>query len=45
MYTNPMELFTTLVLFTTSLVFSVFLISKGVLGMKKSIKEIKEGNN
>jgi hypothetical protein len=29
----------------SSLIFSIYLITKGVQGMKKSIKELKEGNN
>jgi hypothetical protein len=40
-----MEFFTTLLLIAISLIFSIFLITKGARGMKKSIKELKEGNN
>ena len=40
-----MEFFTTGLLILISLLFSIYLIVKGVLGMKKSIKELKEGNN
>jgi hypothetical protein len=40
-----MEFFTTVLLVTMSLAFSFFLITKGARGMKKSIKELKEGNN
>jgi len=40
-----MEFFTTGLLILTSLVFSIYLVIKGVRGMKKSIKELKEGNN
>jgi len=40
-----MELFTTVLLIAVSLIFSVYLITKGARGMKKSIKELKEGNN
>jgi hypothetical protein len=40
-----MELFTTVLLATISLIFSIFLITKGVRGMKKSIKELKDGSN
>jgi hypothetical protein len=40
-----MQLFTTVLLIAMSLIFSIFLIIKGAQGMKKSIKEIKEGNN
>jgi len=40
-----MEFFTTVLLIASSLIFSIFLIAKGVRGMKKSIKELKEGNN
>jgi hypothetical protein len=40
-----MELFTTVLLIAVSLIFSVYLITKGARGMKKSIKELKKGNN
>jgi hypothetical protein len=40
-----MEFFTTGLLILISLVFSIYLIIKGVRGMKKSIKELKKGNN
>jgi hypothetical protein len=40
-----MEIFTTVLLVAVSLIFSVYLITKGVRGMKKSIKELKEGKN
>jgi hypothetical protein len=40
-----MEIFTTVLLVAVSLVFSIYLISKGARGVKKSIKELKEGNN
>jgi hypothetical protein len=40
-----MEFFTTGLLILTSLVFSIYLIVKGVRGMNKSIKELKEGNS
>jgi hypothetical protein len=40
-----MELFTTVLLIAVSLIFSVYLITRGAKGMKKSIKELKEGNN
>ena len=40
-----MEFLTTVLLIAISLIFSVFLITKGARGMKKSIKELKEGNN
>jgi hypothetical protein len=40
-----MEFFTTGLLILTSLVFSVYVIVKGVRGMNKSIKELKEGNS
>jgi hypothetical protein len=40
-----MEIFTTILLVTFSLTLSIYLIVKGVRGMKKSIKELKEGNN
>ena len=44
-YAYPMELFTTVVLIALSFIFSIFLITKGTRGMKKSIKELKDGNN
>jgi hypothetical protein len=40
-----MEFFTTVLLIAISLFFSIFLITKGTRGMKKSIKELKGGNN
>ena len=40
-----MELLTTVLLIAISLIFSIFLITKGVRGMKKSIEELKDGNN
>jgi len=40
-----MEFFTTGLLILISLIFSIYLIVKGVHGMKKSIKELKEGKN
>jgi hypothetical protein len=40
-----MEILTTVLLIAASLIFSIYLIIKGVRGMKKSIKELKEGNN
>jgi hypothetical protein len=40
-----MEIFTTVLLIAVSLIFSIYLIAKGARGMKKSIKELKEGNN
>ena len=40
-----MDLITTILLVVISLAFSIFLITKGARGMKKSIKELKEGNN
>ena len=40
-----MEFFTTVLLIAISLIFSIFLLTKGARGMKKSIKELKEGNN
>jgi len=40
-----MEIFTTVLLIAVSLIFSIYLIIKGVRGMKKSIKELKEGKN
>jgi hypothetical protein len=40
-----MELFTTVLLIAVSLAFSIFLITKGARGMKKSIKELKDGSN
>ena len=40
-----MELFTTILLIAVSLAFSIFLITKGARGMKKSIKELKDGSN
>jgi hypothetical protein len=40
-----MEIFTTVLLIAGSIIFSIYLIVKGARGMKKSIKELKEGNN
>ena len=40
-----MELLTTVLLIVISLIFSIFLITKGARGIKKSIKELKDGNN
>jgi hypothetical protein len=40
-----MELFTTVLLIAISLIFSIFIIIRGALGMKKSVKELKDGNN
>jgi len=40
-----MDIFTTVLLIAVSLIFSIFLIVKGARGMKKNIKELKEGNN
>jgi len=40
-----MEILTTVLLVAVSLIFSIFLIAKGARGMKKSIKELKKGNN
>jgi hypothetical protein len=40
-----MEFLTTGLLILISLIFSIYLIAKGVRGMKKSIKELKKGNN
>lgn len=40
-----MEIFTTVLLVAISLIFSIYLIVRGVREMKKSIKELKEGNN
>jgi hypothetical protein len=40
-----MEILTTVLLIAVSLIFSIFLIVKGSQGMKKSIKELKEGEN
>jgi hypothetical protein len=40
-----MEIFTTILLVASSLIFSIYLITKGARGMKKSINELKEGNN
>jgi hypothetical protein len=34
-----------MLLIAVSLIFSIYLIAKGAKGMKKSIKELKEGNN
>ena len=40
-----MEFLTTVLLIAMSLIFSIFLITKGSRGMKKSIKELNDGNN
>jgi len=40
-----MEFLTTVLLIAMSLIFSIFLITKGAQGMKKSIKELKDGSN
>jgi len=40
-----MEIFTTILLVTCSMTFSIYLMAKGVRGMKNSIKELKKGNN
>ena len=40
-----MEFFTITLLIISSLTFSIFLITKGAQGMKKSIKELKDGSN
>jgi hypothetical protein len=40
-----MEFLTTVLLIASSLIFSIFLITKGARGMKKSIKELKDGSN
>ena len=40
-----MEHFITILLIVISLIFSIFLITKGARGMKKSIKELKDGSN
>ena len=40
-----MEFLTTVLLIAMSVIFSVFLITKGAQGMKKSIRELKEGKN
>ena len=40
-----MEFLTTVLLIAISLIFSIFLITKGAQGIKKSIKELKEGKN
>jgi hypothetical protein len=40
-----MEILTTVLLIAVSLIFSIYLITKGARGMKKSINELKEGNN
>jgi len=40
-----MEFLTTGLLILISLIFSIYLIIKGVRGMKKSIKELKKENN
>ena len=40
-----MEFLTTGLLILISLIFSIYLIVKGVRGMKKSIKELRDGSN
>jgi hypothetical protein len=40
-----MEIFTTILLILISLTFSIYLITKGVYGSKKSIDELKNGQN
>jgi len=40
-----MEIFTTVLLIAVSLIFSIYLITKGAKGMKKSIKELKKGKS
>ena len=40
-----MEIFTTILLILISLTFSVYLITKGIKGTKKSIDELKNGQN
>ena len=40
-----MELFTTVILIILSLTFSIYLITKGIRSGKKSIDEIKSGQN
>ena len=40
-----MEFLTTVLLVAVSLGFSIFLITKGARGMKKSLKELKDGSN
>jgi hypothetical protein len=40
-----MEFLTTVLLIAMSLIFSIYLITKGAQGMKKSIKELKDGSN
>ena len=40
-----MEFLTTVLLVVVSLTFSIFLITKGARGMKKSLKEFKDGSN
>jgi len=40
-----MEFLTTVLLIAMSLTLSIFLITKGVQGMKKSINELKDGSN
>ena len=39
-----MEIFTSLLLILTIFGFSMYLIAKGIKGVKKSIKEIASGN-
>ena len=40
-----MEIFTTILLILMSLTFSVYLITKGINASKKSIDELKNGQN
>jgi len=40
-----MEIFTTILLVVATLTLSIYLIVKGARGMKKSIKELKDGSN
>ena len=40
-----MEIFTTILLVVATLTLSIYLIVRGAQGMKKSIKELKDGSN
>ena len=40
-----MEIFTTVLLVAVSLIFSIYLITKGIKVSKKSIDELKNGQN
>ena len=40
-----MEIFTTILLLLVSLTFSIYLITKGIRSGKKSINELKNGQN